>query len=89
MLEARCYHAHVLTPVRRRACICVQSLSALAGQRSLLMGMSTKLSDLGAKFPVVNNLVGAIRRKKSKDTIILSAVVATCTLFTIVYWTNK
>ena len=80
----------VLTRLRPGMPVCrVQSLSALAGQRSLLMGMSTKLSDLGAKFPVVNNLVGAIRRKKSKDTIILSAVVATCTLFTIVYWTNK
>jgi Golgi SNAP receptor complex protein 1 len=53
------------------------------------MNMSTKLSDLGAKFPVVNNLVGAIRRKKSKDTIILSAVVASCTLFLLAYWSRS
>ena len=44
---------------------------------------------LGAKFPVVNNLVAAIRRRKSKDTLVLSAVVAVCTLFLLAYWSNK
>jgi len=51
--------------------------------------MTTKLGNLGAKFPVVNSLVSAIRRKKSKDTLILSAVVACCTLFLLAYWSRK
>ena len=55
----------------------------------MFMGMSTKLSDLSAKFPVVNSLVSAIRRKKAKDTIILSAVVAACTLFLLIYWSQS
>ena len=67
----------------------LQSLASLAGQRSMFMDMSTKLGNLGAKFPVVNSLVSAIRRKKSKDTLILSAVVACCTLFLLAYWSRK
>jgi Golgi SNAP receptor complex protein 1 len=67
----------------------LQSLASLAGQRSMFMDMTTKLGNLGAKFPVVNSLVSAIRRKKSKDTLILSAVVACCTLFLLAYWSRK
>ena len=40
---------------------------------------------LGARFPVVNGLLNAIRRKKSKDTIVLACVIAGCVLFTLVY----
>jgi len=51
--------------------------------------MAAKMGAVGAKFPVVNSLVTAIRRKKSKDTLILSGVVACCTLFLLVYWSHK
>lgn len=34
-------------------------------------------------------LAGAIRRKRSKDTLILSAVIAACTLFLVIYWLSK
>ncbi|CAK9186339.1 unnamed protein product [Ilex paraguariensis] len=33
--------------------------------------------------------VGSIRRKRSRDTLILSAVIAACTLFLIIYWLSK
>lgn len=46
-------------------------------------------SQLGSKFPVVSNLVTAIRRKKSKDTMILSGVIAGCTILMLIYWLNK
>lgn len=61
------------------------AVSSLAAQRSLFADISAKLGTVGAKFPVVNSLVTSIRRKKSKDTIVLSIVVALCTLFLLAY----
>ena len=40
---------------------------------------------VGATFPVVNSLLNSIRRKKSKETLVLGAVIAACTLFTLLY----
>ncbi|CAI5494089.1 unnamed protein product [Closterium sp. Naga37s-1] len=37
----------------------------------------------------LNTLLSAIRRKKSRDSLILAAVIAACTLFLLVYWLNK
>lgn len=65
------------------------SLTTLQGQRDMFEGMGSKLSQLGAKYPAINNLMTAIRRKRSKDTIVLSAVIAGCTLFLLVYWLTK
>jgi len=48
-----------------------------------------KLISVGERFPVVNGLMNAIRRKKSKDTLVLSAVIAGCTVFTIIYLFSK
>lgn len=33
--------------------------------------------------------IGSIRRRRSRDTLILSAVIAACTLFLIIYWLSK
>ena len=66
-----------------------QAVASLAGQRTLFVDMGAKMGAVGAKFPVVNSLVSAIRRKKSKEAFILAAVVASCTLFTLVYWSYK
>ncbi|GAB4814536.1 hypothetical protein N2152v2_001582 [Parachlorella kessleri] len=63
--------------------------SNLQQQRHLFDSIGGKMSNLGARFPVVNSLLNAIRRKKSKDTVILSVVVAVCTLFILIYWWNK
>lgn len=63
--------------------------STLNSQRSLLADVQGKLKHLSDRFPVIRGLLGAIRRKRSKDTLILSAVIAACTLFLIIYWLSK
>uniref|UniRef100_J3L988 Golgi SNAP receptor complex member 1 n=1 Tax=Oryza brachyantha TaxID=4533 RepID=J3L988_ORYBR len=62
---------------------------ALSNQRALFGDVQGKVKQLGEKFPVIRGLLGAIKRKKSKDTIILSAVIAACTIFLIIYWLSK
>lgn len=67
-----------------------QSVSTgLGQQRAVFEGVTGKLGALGAKFPVVNTLMNAIRRRKNRDNLILAAVVAACTLFILIYWWNK
>uniref|UniRef100_A0A0D9VBN7 Golgi SNAP receptor complex member 1 n=1 Tax=Leersia perrieri TaxID=77586 RepID=A0A0D9VBN7_9ORYZ len=63
--------------------------AALSNQRALFGDVQGKVKQLGEKFPVIRGLLGAIKRKKSKDTIILSAVIAACTIFLIIYWLSK
>ncbi|CAD6252028.1 unnamed protein product [Miscanthus lutarioriparius] len=62
---------------------------ALSNQRALFGDIQGKVKQLGEKFPIIRGLLGAIKRKKSKDTIILSAVIAACTIFLIIYWLSK
>ncbi|KAK3155912.1 hypothetical protein QOZ80_2AG0100330 [Eleusine coracana subsp. coracana] len=62
---------------------------ALANQRALFGDVQGKVKQLGEKFPVIRGLLGAIKRKKSKDTIILTAVITACTIFLIIYWLSK
>ncbi|KAJ4952907.1 hypothetical protein NE237_029739 [Protea cynaroides] len=63
--------------------------SVLGSQRTLLGDVQGKVKLLSDKFPVIRGLLGAIRRKRSKDTLILSGVIAACTLFLIIYWLSK
>lgn len=58
-------------------------------QRRVFEGVADKLLLVGSRFPVVNGLLNAIRRKKSKDTLVLSGVIAACVLFTIIYVVAK
>ncbi|EFJ40319.1 Qb-SNARE, Gos1/GS28-family [Volvox carteri f. nagariensis] len=57
----------------------------LMQQRRMFEGIADKLVTVGSRFPVVNGLLNAIRRKKSKDTLVLSGVVAACVIFTVIY----
>eukprot|EP00899_Mesostigma_viride_P016697 jgi/Mesvir1/25028/Mv16968-RA.1 len=66
-----------------------QTISILAQQRSLFTDIGAKINAVGAKFPLVNSVMNQIKRKKSKDTIILASVIAGCTLFTLIYWLSK
>lgn len=59
--------------------------SNLMDQRRLFDSVGDKILQVGARFPVVNGLLNAIRRKKSKDTLVLAGVIAACTLFTLIY----
>ncbi|KAG0447738.1 hypothetical protein HPP92_028204 [Vanilla planifolia] len=63
--------------------------SVLGTQQALLGAVQGKVKQLGDRFPVIKGLLGSIRRKRSKDTLILSAVIAACTLFLIIYWLSK
>ncbi|CAA0813578.1 Golgi SNAP receptor complex member 1-2 [Striga hermonthica] len=63
--------------------------AALGSQRAMFGDVQGKVKLLGDKFPVIRGILGSIRRKKSRDTLILSAVIAACTLFLIIYWLSK
>ncbi|KAG6437800.1 hypothetical protein SASPL_102730 [Salvia splendens] len=67
-----------------------QSTRAVLGsQRALFGDVQGKVKVLGDKFPVIRGLIGSIRKKRSRDTLILSAVISACTLFLIIYWLSK
>ena len=61
----------------------------LYAQRTILQSAGGKLLAIGSRFPVVNNLVLAIKKKKNKDAMIVAAVVAACTTFVLLYWASK
>ncbi|GMI98321.1 golgi snare 12 [Hibiscus trionum] len=63
--------------------------AVLGSQRGLFGDVQGKVKVLGDKFPVIRGLLGSIRRRRSRDTLILSAVIAACTLFLIIYWLSK
>eukprot|EP00243_Klebsormidium_subtile_P006919 TRINITY_DN299_c0_g1_i2.p1 TRINITY_DN299_c0_g1~~TRINITY_DN299_c0_g1_i2.p1 ORF type:complete len:220 (-),score=25.53 TRINITY_DN299_c0_g1_i2:36-695(-) len=67
-----------------------ETSNALSAQRSLFLGISGKVNNLGAHtFPAVNKLISDIRKRKSKDTLILSTTISICTLLLILYWLSK
>ena len=63
--------------------------AALVNQREIFQNVNRNLDAIGSRFPMVNNLLRAIRRKRSKDTMVLATVVAICTAFTLIYWLSK
>ena len=63
--------------------------AALVNQRGIFQNVNRNLDAIGGRFPMVNNLLTAIRRKRSKDTMVLATVVAICTAFTLIYWLSK
>jgi Golgi SNAP receptor complex protein 1 len=63
--------------------------SNLTQQRQLFDAIDSKLTAVGARFPVVNSLLNAIRRRKNKDTLVLAGVSAVCLLLILIYWVSK
>lgn len=63
--------------------------ASLLQQRGTFHDIFGKVSEASQKLPVVGNLLNMIRRKKSRDNIILSGTVAICTLVLTIYWLNK
>ncbi|XP_058086166.1 Golgi SNAP receptor complex member 1-2-like [Magnolia sinica] len=61
----------------------------LAAQRNAFAHIQGKVKQLSDRFPAIRGILGAIKRKRSKDTLVLSAVIAGCTLFLIIYWFSK
>lgn len=63
-----------------------QSVSrSLLEQRRIFTNVQDKLGVIGEKFPAIGGLLNAIRRRKSKDTLVLSGVIAACLVFTLIY----
>lgn len=58
---------------------------SLLDQRRVFESVQSNLATVGEKFPVIRGLLNAIRRKKSKDTLILAGVIAFCIVFTLIY----
>ncbi|CAI0383268.1 unnamed protein product [Linum tenue] len=63
--------------------------AVLGTQRSMLGDVQGKVKQLSDKFPIIRGLLGSIKRRRSRDTLIISAVIAACTLFLIIYWLSK
>jgi golgi SNAP receptor complex member 1 len=61
----------------------------LTQQRNIFDAVNSKVLALGAKYPVVNSLLNAVRRRKNRDSIILAAVAGTCLLLILIYWARK
>lgn len=65
------------------------TLGTLVLQRSTFGGINSKLANVGSRLPTVNQILSAIKRKKSMDTIILSLVASVCTFLIFIYWLTK
>lgn len=63
--------------------------SSLGQQRQMFDGIDARLAMIGAKFPVMNSVLNAIRRKKNRDNVILTGVGSVLFLCMLVYWMNK
>lgn len=61
----------------------------LFSQRGLLQNAGSKLLTMASRFPVLDNLVMAIKKKKNKDAMVLAAVIAACTTFVLLYYMSK
>lgn len=66
-----------------------QVASSLRDQGGLFDNIGNKLAAAGSKFPVINGLMNAIRRRKSRDTIVITTVFVACTLFLFWYLFRK
>ncbi|KAK6162099.1 hypothetical protein DH2020_001940 [Rehmannia glutinosa] len=55
-----------------------ETLKSLVFQRSTFGGINSKLSNVSSRLPTVNQILSAIKKKKSMDTIILSLLLHGC-----------
>lgn len=66
-----------------------QVATSLTQQRQIFDSVNAKVGSLAARYPVVNSLLNAIRRRKNRDSVILASVIALCVLLILIYWVNK
>jgi len=63
-----------------------QSLSALQRQQNVVLSnISRRVTQLGVRFPKLNQLMSRINMYKRRDTFIMAFVVAACIFFTLLY----
>jgi len=58
-------------------------------QNRLLMGTTGKLRTLSTRFPQLNQIMGKIRNKKNRNTLILGFVISFCICFLLWWWWTK
>lgn len=66
-----------------------EAYTALRYQRTTFGDISSKLGALGTRIPSVNKVLTAIRRRKSRDTLIIGAVTSLCFIMLLLYWLAK
>ncbi|CAI5483133.1 unnamed protein product [Closterium sp. Yama58-4] len=88
LLERRAIHGNI-AQMDELISHAASTKAALASQRSLFASIQGRIKLLSDRFPLLRSVLGAIRRKKSRDTLILGAVIAACTTFLVIYWLRK
>jgi len=63
--------------------------AGLASQRRTLVGAGGRLAAVGDRAPVLSGLLGAIRRRRSRDDMVVGALAAVCAMLTLTYWFRK
>jgi len=66
----------------------MQAKEKLDEQNRLLMGTSGKLRTLSTRFPQLNQIMGRIRAKKYRNTLILGFVISFCICFLLWWWSS-
>eukprot|EP00054_Salpingoeca_dolichothecata_P021399 m.136983 g.136983 ORF g.136983 m.136983 type:complete len:230 (-) comp23974_c0_seq10:1524-2213(-) len=65
--------------------IAVGAKDALFAQRETFTNISSRVSTLFNRFPVLNNVMTKIGVRKRRDALILGAVIAVCIIITLLY----
>lgn len=63
----------------------IAAREGILNQRSVLSGITTKLRAVGRHFPQINQVIGAVQRRKSRDQMIIAGVIAFC-IFLVIYY---
>jgi golgi SNAP receptor complex member 1 len=63
--------------------------AGLASQRRTLVGAGGRLAAVSDRAPVLSGLLGAIRRRRSRDDMVVGGLAALCALLTLTYWFRK
>lgn len=65
--------------------IAMETKEHLSSQRHSLKRLQTRFNDISNRFPVISSLMSRINIRKRRDSIILGAVIAGCTILLILY----
>jgi Golgi SNAP receptor complex protein 1 len=63
--------------------------ASLLDQRGRLGGAAARLATIGDRFPVVAGLLASIRRRRDRDSMIVSGLAGACAFVVLVYWWRK
>merc|ERR1711934_730867 len=61
------------------------SRESMQEQNSLMNAISSKLLKATQQFPAINQVVGAVQKRKARDQLIIAGVVSLCIFFTLRY----